>query len=91
MSPSTAYALLPAWAQRLYGTLGLPTTALYGNLSARTLRLALSPIPHSLFAGEIYQSAMERAARHTGTATPAAQGPAAQAPARESAAETITA
>ena len=65
---STAYALLPSWAQRLYGTLGLPTTAFCGDLSARALRLALTPIPHTLFAGEIYQSAMERAARQAGTA-----------------------
>ncbi|MGA3537734.1 oxygenase MpaB family protein [Micromonosporaceae bacterium DT194] len=75
---STAYALLPSWAQRLYGTLGLPTTALYGDLNARMLRLALRAIPHSLIAGDVYRSAMERAARHTA----AGEKPAQEEPAR---------
>ncbi|MFB6395184.1 oxygenase MpaB family protein [Polymorphospora lycopeni] len=59
----TAIGLLPAWARRLYGGLGLPTTDLSADLSVRGLRLALSAIPRRYVEGPIYQAAMARAAR----------------------------
>ncbi|MBU2663010.1 DUF2236 domain-containing protein [Actinoplanes bogorensis] len=45
---STAVALLPPWARRLYGGLGWPTTDVTANLSARGLRLLLSTVINSL-------------------------------------------
>jgi uncharacterized protein (DUF2236 family) len=59
----TAFGLLPSWARRLYGGLGLPTTDRSAELSARTLRLALSAIPRRYIEGPIYQAAQARAAR----------------------------
>jgi uncharacterized protein (DUF2236 family) len=41
---ATAIGLLPPWARRLYGGLGLPTTDLSANLSARGLRLLISTV-----------------------------------------------
>jgi uncharacterized protein (DUF2236 family) len=63
----TAFGLLPAWARRMYGTLGLPTTALSADLSVRALRLALGAIPRRFVEGPIYQAAKARAARHART------------------------
>ncbi|SCL26921.1 Uncharacterized conserved protein, DUF2236 family [Micromonospora nigra] len=63
----TALALLPAWARRLYGGLGLPTTALSADLTVRTLRLALAAVPRRYREGPMQQAAKERAARLTGT------------------------
>ncbi|MEU8229608.1 oxygenase MpaB family protein [Actinoplanes sp. NPDC048967] len=40
----TAVALLPAWARKMYGGLGLPTTDLSADLSVRGLRLLLSAV-----------------------------------------------
>ncbi|WP_433722367.1 oxygenase MpaB family protein [Actinoplanes sp. CA-051413] len=40
----TAVALLPAWARKMYGGLGLPTTDLSADLSVRGLRLLLSAL-----------------------------------------------
>jgi uncharacterized protein (DUF2236 family) len=57
----TAFGLLPAWARRMYGTLGLPTTSLGARLSLRTLRLALNAVPRRYVEGPIYQAAMARA------------------------------
>lgn len=59
----TAFSLLPPWARRRYGGMGLPTTDLSASLSARTIRLALGVLPRSLYEGPIYKSAMARAAR----------------------------
>lgn len=58
-----AFGLLPSWARRLYGGLGLPTTGHTAALSARTLRLALNAIPRRYLEGPIYQAAQARAAR----------------------------
>ncbi|NES14190.1 MULTISPECIES: oxygenase MpaB family protein [Micromonospora] len=59
-----AMALLPAWARRLYGGLGLPTTALSADLSARALRLALAAVPRRYREGPLQQAAKARVARH---------------------------
>jgi uncharacterized protein (DUF2236 family) len=64
----TAFGLLPAWARRMYGTLGLPTTALSAELSVRTLRLALGAVPRRYLEGPLYRAAKARAARLTLTA-----------------------
>jgi uncharacterized protein (DUF2236 family) len=40
----TAVALLPAWARKMYGGLGLPTTDLSADLSVRGMRLLLSAL-----------------------------------------------
>jgi uncharacterized protein (DUF2236 family) len=42
---TTATALLPRWARRLYGLPGLPTTDLAAELTARALRQALLTLP----------------------------------------------
>ncbi|SCL18432.1 Uncharacterized conserved protein, DUF2236 family [Micromonospora rhizosphaerae] len=64
----TALGLLPAWARRLYGGLGLPTTALSADLSVRALRLALAALPRRYREGPRQQAAKERAARRTAAA-----------------------
>jgi len=60
----TAFGLLPPWARRMYGGLGLPTTDLSAALSVRALRLALTAIPRRFIDGPTYQAAMARAATH---------------------------
>ena len=60
---STALGLMPSWARRLYGGLGLRSAELSAQLSARGMRLALSAVPRRYLEGPIYLSAMERAAR----------------------------
>ncbi|MEU1808493.1 oxygenase MpaB family protein [Micromonospora sp. WMMD1076] len=60
-----ALGMLPPWALRLYGGLGLPTTALSADLSARALRLALAAVPRRYREGPLQQAAKERAARLT--------------------------
>ncbi|MGX1612438.1 oxygenase MpaB family protein [Micromonospora chalcea] len=60
---ATALGMLPPWALRLYGGLGLPTTALSADLSARALRLALAAVPRRYREGPLQQAAKERAAR----------------------------
>ncbi|PZF97190.1 oxygenase MpaB family protein [Micromonospora deserti] len=74
----TALALLPAWARRMYGGLGLPTTALSADLTVRALRLALAALPRRWREGPLQQAAKERAARLTGTQDrqPSTHGPA---------------
>ncbi|MEV6370350.1 oxygenase MpaB family protein [Micromonospora musae] len=62
----TALALLPAWARRMYGGLGLPTTALSADVTVRGLRLVLAALPRNLREGPLQQAAMERAARRAG-------------------------
>jgi len=59
---STAVGLMPAWARRLYGLPGLPTTGPFAALSARSWRLALSALPERALHGPIYRAAMQRAA-----------------------------
>ena len=59
---TTAFGLLPGWARRMYGAPGLPTTDLTATVSARALRLALGTLPHRVYEGPIYRSAMARAA-----------------------------
>ncbi|MGY3514733.1 oxygenase MpaB family protein [Micromonospora sp. PTRAS2] len=61
----TAFALLPPWARRLYGGLGLPTTELSADLTVRALRLALTALPQRWREGPLQQAAKERAARLT--------------------------
>lgn len=67
----TAFGLLPGWARRMYGALGLPTTDLSAGLTVRTLRLAIGAVPRRYVEGPIYKAAMARAARlaSTGAAT----------------------
>ena len=62
---STALGLLPPWARRLYGGLGLPTSDLLATLSIRAIRAALAAVPRRYVEGPIYQGAMARAARAT--------------------------
>ena len=61
-----AFGLLPGWARRMYGTLGLPTTELSAALTVRTLRLALTAVPRRYLEGPIYQAAQARAALASG-------------------------
>jgi uncharacterized protein (DUF2236 family) len=63
---ATAFGLLPAWARRMYGGLGLPTTDLSAAMAVRGLRLALNAVPRGRIEGPIYQAAMARAARAGG-------------------------
>jgi uncharacterized protein (DUF2236 family) len=63
---ATAFGLLPSWARRMYGMPGLPTTDLSASLSVRTLRLALNALPHRVYEGPLYRSAMARAAELAG-------------------------
>lgn len=67
----TALGLLPAWARRLYGGLGLPTTALSAEVGLRALRLALAAVPQRYREGPLQQAAKERAARLTAPPVPA--------------------
>jgi uncharacterized protein (DUF2236 family) len=71
---ATAMAMLPPWARRLYGGLGLPATDLTADLSARGLRFllatVLATIPRSLRVAPIREAALARAAAAQAT-TPA--------------------
>jgi uncharacterized protein (DUF2236 family) len=60
---STALALLPPWARKLYGGLGWPTTDVSADLSIRGLRLLLGTLPRRLRVSPMRQAALERAAR----------------------------
>jgi uncharacterized protein (DUF2236 family) len=64
----TALGMLPPWARRLYGGVGLPTTDLSATVSVRTLRFAMGLLPHSLYEGPLYKLAMARASRVAGSA-----------------------
>jgi uncharacterized protein (DUF2236 family) len=57
-----AFSLLPAWARRLYGLPGLPTTDLTATLTSRTIRSAIRALPTSKLEGPLYRAAMSRAA-----------------------------
>ena len=63
---STAVALLPPWARRLYGGLGWPTTDLTADLSARGLRLLISTVlaalPNRYRVPPVRRAALARAA-----------------------------
>jgi uncharacterized protein (DUF2236 family) len=61
-----AYATLPPWARRLYGSPGLPTTDLGVSLTLRGLRVASLALPASLREAPHYRQAKARLA-----ATPA--------------------
>ena len=61
----TAFALLPPWARKLYGGLGLPTTDVSADLSVRSMRLLLrgliAAIPERYKVAPMRQAALERA------------------------------
>lgn len=61
----TAIALLPPWARKLYGGLGLPTTDISANISARGIRLllrgAIAVAPAQYKSSPERQAAMKRA------------------------------
>jgi uncharacterized protein (DUF2236 family) len=60
---TTALALLPPWARKLYGGLGWATTDLSADLSVRGLRLLLAALPRRLRTSPMRQEALDRAAR----------------------------
>lgn len=60
---ATAFGLLPAWARRMYGLPGLPTTDVSAALSARTMRAALALLPRRVYDGPLRRAALARAAR----------------------------
>jgi len=61
----TAFALLPPWARRMYGGLGLPTTDVSADLSLRGMRLLLrgliAAVPQRYKVAPMRQAALERA------------------------------
>jgi len=57
-----AVGLLPAWARRMYGLPGLPTTDLSAGLSVRALRALIAAVPRRFYAGPVYRAAMSRVA-----------------------------
>jgi uncharacterized protein (DUF2236 family) len=61
----TAFALLPGWARKMYGGLGLPTTDLSADLSVRGMRLllasVLAAVPKRYRTAPMRQAALERA------------------------------
>jgi uncharacterized protein (DUF2236 family) len=61
----TAVALLPPWARKMYGGLGLPTTDLSADLSVRGLRLLLRTLlaaaPEQYKIDPLRRTALERA------------------------------
>lgn len=62
---ATAFSLLPPWARRMYGALGLPLADVTADLSVRGLRLLLAALPKRYRTGPTYKSAMRRAALAT--------------------------
>lgn len=61
---ATSFALMPAWARRMYGLPGLTATDLTASLSVRALRTVLAAIPRRLYESPFYSDAMRRAAAH---------------------------
>jgi uncharacterized protein (DUF2236 family) len=57
-----AFATLPAWARRLYGFPGLPTTDLGASVTLRTLRVLSQALPPALREPPHYRQARERLA-----------------------------
>ncbi|MET8147067.1 oxygenase MpaB family protein [Actinoplanes sp. NPDC049668] len=66
----TAIALLPAWARKMYGGLGWPTTDLSADLSVRGLRLLMTTIlatlPKQYRTTPMRRTALERAGATAG-------------------------
>ena len=56
-------SFLPAWARRMYGLPGLPTTDITATLTARALRATIRRLPTSVLEGPLYRAALARAAR----------------------------
>jgi uncharacterized protein (DUF2236 family) len=71
---TTAFALLPGWARRMYGLPGLAITDLTASLSIRALRTAMSAIPPGIYASPVYREAMRRAERAAAAPLPAGVG-----------------
>ena len=61
------FSLLPAWARRMYGLPGLPTTDLSATLTSRALRSTIRALPASALEGPLYRAAMKRAERAAST------------------------
>jgi len=59
------FALLPAWARRLYGLPGLPTTDVAATLALRAFRRAALRLPDRWRLGPTVQDALARAASAT--------------------------
>ncbi|WP_051426070.1 oxygenase MpaB family protein [Jiangella gansuensis] len=59
---TTAFALLPRWARRMYRLPGLPTTDLAASLAVAGLRGIVSALP--VRDGPIYRDAVRRAEQH---------------------------
>ncbi len=59
---STAGAMLPRWARRLYGLPGLPLTDLTATLSGRALRTTLASLPDAWIQSPAHKAARERLA-----------------------------
>ncbi|MDT5042038.1 MAG: hypothetical protein QOE51_3023 [Actinoplanes sp.] len=61
----TAIALLPPWARKMYGGLGLPATDVSADLSVRSMRLVLrgviAAVPQRYKTAPMRQAALERA------------------------------
>jgi uncharacterized protein (DUF2236 family) len=57
-----AFATLPRWARRMYGSPGLPTTDLGASLTLRSLRTASVVLPSSLREPPAYRAAKKRLA-----------------------------
>lgn len=58
-----AFSLLPAWARRLYGLPGLPTTDIAATLGSRALRTTIRvALPRQVLQGPLYKAAMARVA-----------------------------
>jgi uncharacterized protein (DUF2236 family) len=74
------FSLLPAWARRMYGLPGFPTTDLTATVTARMLRTTLSALPTPLLEGPIYRAAKERAARSRAASTTRKAGATAMMP-----------
>ena len=80
---STALALLPPWARKLYGGLGWFTTDLTADLSVRGIRLLLAALPKRLRVSPMRREALERAAVHSsGSSTGVAAGSPSRSPSR---------
>jgi uncharacterized protein (DUF2236 family) len=62
---ATAFALLPAWARKMYGGLGWPTTDVTADLSIRSMRLliraVIATVPKRYKVAPMRRAALERA------------------------------
>jgi uncharacterized protein (DUF2236 family) len=59
---SLAFASLPAWARRCYGTLGLPSADLWASANLRVLRVALRAAPSRYRSSPVRRAAEARLA-----------------------------